>query len=77
MTNPPPTRTEPVWGVNEQRNLEHAYVEKPNFPWRTYKPRSMCGNAWSPTVAPRRDETLNRCQRCEQFASQLDQAAAP
>jgi hypothetical protein len=59
---------EPIWGRNEQRTREHAFVERPGFPWRSFKPRALCGRAWSPDRVPQPSPGLSRCGQCERVA---------
>lgn len=53
-----------VWGGNEQGTREHAFVERPGFEWRTFKPRAICGNAWSNEFPPIPNSSVPRCLTC-------------
>lgn len=53
-----------VWGANEQGTREHAFVERPGFEWRSFKPRAICGNARSSDFPPVPMSSVSRCLTC-------------
>lgn len=65
---------EPIWATNEQGTTAHAYIERPLFPWRTYRPRAACGRAWAPDNPPTPDETLRHCLICTRITDEAQEA---
>jgi hypothetical protein len=60
-----------MWGVAGTGKYQHGFVESPSFPWRSFRPRSLCGQAWSPHRTPQPIDARPRCGRCERVAAAL------